>query len=161
MTRRVLTQEEMQETKCLKKIWEAKKNKLHLTQEKAAKAFGYANQTAVSQYLNGRIALNLETVMRFCALLDCNIEEVSPRFYKMLPKQIVTPRIEVSNLDELEFVIAKNNVMQPTILTGDMMVIDRGDLSGKPVSLPTGRVVAVFVAESNSTKLNIAVDNYE
>ena len=64
------TKEQSQDTDRLKKIWDEKAPLLALTQAKAAKKFGFANPSAVSQYLNGRIPLNMkmadETWRREC-----------------------------------------------------------------------------------------------
>jgi len=147
VSRRDLTAEERAERERLRELWDAKKDELHLTQVKAAKALGFSNQTAISQYLNGRIPLNFEAVVKFCKLLKVDVADVSDRFSKMIPSEsALATRITVSDLDSLEFVRAMNDVMSPSVRKGDLMIIDKGDLSGSGLSLPTGRIVAVLTA---------------
>lgn len=50
-----------------------------LTQEKIADACEWSGQSTVSQYLNGKIPLNLPALMKFATILDFSLEEVSPR----------------------------------------------------------------------------------
>jgi transcriptional regulator with XRE-family HTH domain len=50
-----------------------------LTQLDVSKAFGFANQSAVSQYLNARIPLNLETAAKFSKILNVSLTDISPR----------------------------------------------------------------------------------
>ncbi|MCO4022097.1 helix-turn-helix transcriptional regulator [Pseudomonas aeruginosa] len=50
-----------------------------LTQDKIADHFNWSGQSAVSQYLNGRIPLNLTALMGFASLLKFRPSDVSPR----------------------------------------------------------------------------------
>lgn len=68
----------------LKAIWEAKRDALGLTQEKAAEALGFSTQGAVSQYLNGRTALNTDTTLKFAALLQVPPEDINPELKVLL-----------------------------------------------------------------------------
>ncbi|WP_265498458.1 LexA family transcriptional regulator [Providencia rustigianii] len=68
----------------LKTIWEAKRDALGLTQEKAAEALGFSTQGAVSQYLNGRTALNTDTTLKFAALLQVPPEDINPELKALL-----------------------------------------------------------------------------
>ncbi len=68
----------------LKRIWEAKRDTLGLTQEKAAEALGFSTQGAVSQYLNGRTALNTDTTLKFAALLQVLPEDINPELKVLL-----------------------------------------------------------------------------
>ncbi|MDH0356202.1 helix-turn-helix transcriptional regulator [Morganella sp. GD04133] len=68
----------------LRAIWEAKRESLGLTQEKAADALGFNTQAAVSQYLNARTALNTDTVLKFSALLQVQPEEINPEIGPLL-----------------------------------------------------------------------------
>lgn len=77
--RRLLTGEELQDAERLKKIWEEKSRTLNLTQLAVSKAFGFANQSAVSQYLNARIPLNMETAAKFSKILNVALTDISPR----------------------------------------------------------------------------------
>lgn len=72
--------------KALYAEWKA--NDRSHTQAYAAKHMGIT-QSAVSQYLLGRIALNLETLLKFTTLFGCRPEEISPSladaFYRSYP----------------------------------------------------------------------------
>ena len=77
-TRRELTSDELADTKRLQKLWKANAPQLGITQAKASQMFGFANQSAISQYLNGRIPLNMETTTRFASLLKVPLSDISP-----------------------------------------------------------------------------------
>lgn len=77
--KRELTEEERQECARLKALYLQWKASTGRTQEQAAEALGFKTQGAVSQYLNGRLALNLEACVKFAAMLGCQVEEISPR----------------------------------------------------------------------------------
>ena len=79
-TRRDLTQDELADTQRLKEVWQNNAGKLGLTQAKASQAFGFANQSAISQYLNGRIPLNMQTATRFANLLKVPLGTISPNY---------------------------------------------------------------------------------
>lgn len=74
----------MQIASRLKAIWERKKAELSLTQEKAAGMLGFNTQGAVSQYLNGRVPLNVENTLKFSALLGVEPEEINPDLADLL-----------------------------------------------------------------------------
>ena len=80
--RRDLTVEEQADAQRLRKVWEEKSASLNLTQLSVSKSFGFANQSAVSQYLNARIPLNLETAAKFSKVLGVPLEDISPRHAK-------------------------------------------------------------------------------
>lgn len=81
-SRRELTAEEKSAASALRNLWETRRLKLGLTQEKAAFELGWKQQSAVSQYLNGQIPLNLETVLKFAKLLEVDPEMIYPRLVK-------------------------------------------------------------------------------
>lgn len=78
---RNITYQDRQNARRLRKLWEDKKDSLHLTQVKATKALGI-NQSAVSQYLNGYIALNTDIALKFAALLQVDPEVIKPDLKK-------------------------------------------------------------------------------
>lgn len=82
--RRTLTIEELEEARRLKKIWQSKKDDLHLTQVKAAKELGFSSQAAVSQYLNAKVPLPATVIARFAKLLQVPVSEISVRVSDML-----------------------------------------------------------------------------
>lgn len=69
-----------EEARLLKiKYQERKKKDPTLNQEKIADWCGWAGQSVVSQYLNGKIALNLSALIKFASILDFDPSEISPR----------------------------------------------------------------------------------
>lgn len=69
----------------LKAIYQArKKTSPSLTQAAIAEQAGWTGQSVVSQYLNGRIPLNLTALIRFANILEFEPAEVSPRLAKEL-----------------------------------------------------------------------------
>ena len=83
--RRELTSEEQAECARLKAVFEkrqkeAKDQGSRLTQESLGNAIGWrSGQSAVNQYLNGKVPLNLEALLKFATELRFAPEEVSPR----------------------------------------------------------------------------------
>lgn len=65
--------------KALFRLWQARRATKHepWSQEHAADQLGIG-QSAMNQYLNGRIPLNLPVAVRFARLLGVGIEEFSP-----------------------------------------------------------------------------------
>lgn len=84
-TRRKLSAEERADAARLKAIWDLKKRPLSLTQEKVSELMGWSTQSSFSQYLNGRIALNLAAVVGLAKILEVSPEQISPRLAKILP----------------------------------------------------------------------------
>lgn len=84
MTRRALTQEELEDAKRLKKIWNDRKDRLMLSQVKVAEQMGFSSQAAVSQYLNAKLPLNMSAVAKFAQVLRANVDDISPRYARMV-----------------------------------------------------------------------------
>jgi transcriptional regulator with XRE-family HTH domain len=84
MPNRDLNYEEKEDAKRLKGIWQDKKEKLNLSQVKAAQELGYSSQGAISQYLNGKVALNMQAVAKFAKLLKVGVGDISPRYASMV-----------------------------------------------------------------------------
>ncbi|CAB5220223.1 HTH_XRE domain containing protein [uncultured Caudovirales phage] len=78
--RRALTQEEVQDTQRLQAVWDTVAMTRKITQKEASVAFGFKNQSAISQYLKGRIPLNMQTAAKFSQYLQVPLTEISPRF---------------------------------------------------------------------------------
>lgn len=75
---RNLTQADLDAAERLLKIWNARKRgRPGLTQENVAGDLGMT-QGAVSQYLNGKIALGPVATLRFAKLLECNPLDIRP-----------------------------------------------------------------------------------
>lgn len=69
-----------EEGKALRAIYEAKKKKLNLTQERIAReGLGEASQSAVSHYMRGSRALTIPTARTFAKFLEVEISTFSPR----------------------------------------------------------------------------------
>lgn len=70
----------MEEARLLKlKYLAAKRANPGLNQEKVADLCGWAGQSVVSQYINGKIALNVSALLKFAHVLQFDPHEVSPR----------------------------------------------------------------------------------
>jgi len=77
----------------LKKIWNKKKQEWRqkgkkLTQERAAEQLGFETQGAISQYLNGKVALNDSTILKFSKFLGCNPGQIKPELDSFINKDI-------------------------------------------------------------------------
>jgi len=77
MTQRIITDADKDAAKRLRAIWESKKQELKLTQLAVANEIG-TSQSAISQYLNGTIALNTDAVIVFAKLLQCEPKDIRP-----------------------------------------------------------------------------------
>lgn len=143
-SRRQLDKIETQEQVTLRNLWDSRKAELNLTQADAAKKMGFTNQTAISQYLNGNIPLNMETVAKFASLLGVSVKDISPRFAQMLPTPSRVIAIKIKDVDALKFVNVNNNSLAPHAIAGDMLAVDTSDFSTGEIPYPCGKVVAVF-----------------
>lgn len=72
-----LSPEQRADAARLKAIYIAKKRELHLTQESLAAACGWESQGTVSQYLNGRIPLNVDAAVKFARHLGVSVSDFS------------------------------------------------------------------------------------
>lgn len=78
--RREFTAREKSAQQNLFRIWSEKKEELGLTQESAASEMGFKTQGAVNQYLNGKIPLNTDAVLKFAMLLRCAPKDIDKEF---------------------------------------------------------------------------------
>lgn len=81
-----LTNEQKADAARLKAIYQSKKAKLGLTQISLAAECGWESQGTVSQYLNGKIPLNLEAALKFSKHLQSEVSEFSPSLANALPR---------------------------------------------------------------------------
>lgn len=97
--RRELTEAEVQTAERLRKIWTSKKHELNLTQESLGLACGWSGQTAVSQFLNAYVPLNVDAVLRLSKALKVHPAEIMPDISALLPDQahLVQP---IPNVEE-------------------------------------------------------------
>ena len=156
--RRVLTEEEWQDTNRLKKIWEAKAKPLGLTQAKASKEFGFANQSAVSQYLNGHIPLNMKMAAKFAKLLEVDPMLICPNMNWTHNGSKATV-ISVTDCAKLEFTVAVNDSLAPIVMKGDMMVVDSSDPSHDGIPTPMGKIIAIFRSKEDEKTLPLQLIN--
>lgn len=80
----------------LRRIWNAKKGELRLTQERAAAVFG-RTQSLISAYLVGRAALGPVAVLKFAHLLQVKPTDIRPDFaFSLVPGDIPQDVIELA-----------------------------------------------------------------
>lgn len=73
----------------LKAIYqERKRSDASLNQERIADLCGWAGQSVVSQYMNGKIGLNLSALLKFAGVLSFDPREVSPRLAEAITYSI-------------------------------------------------------------------------
>lgn len=72
----IVTEEHLEEARKLKAIWA---RTAHPPQAEFGELFGIGNQSAVSQFLNGKTPLSLEAAAGFAKGLGCQIADFSPR----------------------------------------------------------------------------------
>lgn len=95
---RELTEQETKAAKILKQAWLQKKSQhKDLSQEKLAEKLGLT-QAGVSHYLNGRRAIGLELLMKFCSELDVDILDVYPDILMKNKVQDTAQALEFLNL---------------------------------------------------------------
>ncbi len=80
----IVTDKDIQIAERLRRIWDAKRAQLSLSQEKAAEILGFKTQGAVSQFLNAKVPLNTENTLKFAALLEVPAEEINPALTDLL-----------------------------------------------------------------------------
>lgn len=78
MAKRKLKTWQIEDAARLKRIYNERKRELVLTHERIAAIAGWETQSAVSQYLNAGIPLNLSALMKFASILQVNPHEISP-----------------------------------------------------------------------------------
>lgn len=83
--RRPLSHDQVSDAKRLNALWLRQKRALGLTQEQVAADCGWNTQAAFSQYLLGRIPLNLEAALKIAAALQVEVFDISPRLAMLLP----------------------------------------------------------------------------
>jgi transcriptional regulator with XRE-family HTH domain len=83
--RRPLTDVELADVKRLQREWNRRRHALGLTQEEVATLCGWSTQGAFSQYLRGRIPLNLRAAIQIARVLQVDVAEISPQLAEQLP----------------------------------------------------------------------------
>jgi transcriptional regulator with XRE-family HTH domain len=82
--RRELTDTEKEAAKRLMRLFTAYKKAQNLTQTKLANRIGMS-QSAVGQYLNGEIPLNLPALISFSQEFGCTIQDIDPTCPHIIP----------------------------------------------------------------------------
>lgn len=83
-----LSTEQKNDAQRLKTAWNAfKKSRIDASQEKLAAECGWKTQGTVSQYILGKIPLNLPALIKFSKALEVKPEEISPTLAAQLPKE--------------------------------------------------------------------------
>lgn len=75
---RTLSTQETHWQQNLKRIWLEKKTTLKLTQESASAAAGWKTQSAFNQFLNGKLALNTDAIVRLARVLQVKPADINP-----------------------------------------------------------------------------------
>lgn len=75
---RILSPQETHWQQNLKRIWLEKKSTLKLTQESASAAAGWKTQSAFNQFLNGKLALNTDAIVRLARVLQVRPADINP-----------------------------------------------------------------------------------
>lgn len=84
MPAKPLTAEQKSDARRLKQVYQARKRELGLTQDILADRCGWKAQSAVSQYLNGKIPLGLDAALIFARELQCSVSDISPSLSQKL-----------------------------------------------------------------------------
>ena len=161
MTQRIITDADKDAAKRLRAIWESKKQELKLTQVTVADEIG-TSQSAISQYLNGTIALNTDAVLVFAKLLQCRPEDIRPilgrklKINRRIPVirsstgAVLNKHIEAKYFgDTPQAVLVDEMSYSPRIKQGEYVIIDpTGDIiSGTEILMETidsGFVIRTF-----------------
>lgn len=77
-----LTPEQKADAERLRQAFLAKKDKTGLTQIELAEKCGWETQSSVSQYLRGKIPLNIDALTMMCLHIDADPAAISPTLVK-------------------------------------------------------------------------------
>ena len=161
MTQRIITDADRDAAKRLRAIWESKKQELKLTQIAVADEIG-TSQSAISQYLNGTIALNTDAVIVFAKLLQCEPKDICPvlgsklKINRRIPVTrsstgaVLNKHIDAKYIgDTPQAVLVDEMSYYPRIKQGEYVIIDpTGDIiSGTEILMETidsGFVIRTF-----------------
>ena len=73
----------------LRDLWNVKRKELEITQSDVAQVLHIKTESSISHYLNGRIPLNLETIIGFSLIMGVAVSEISPTSAKLLEKIVI------------------------------------------------------------------------
>jgi len=100
----IVTEEHRKEAAALKAIWDSTP---HPGQFEFGEQYGIGNQSAVSQFLNGKTPLSLEAAAGFSAGLGCNISDFSPRLAELASRVAVAQRLD-EDADRSHFIATQS-----------------------------------------------------
>lgn len=83
-----LSEDQLAAAARLRRIWDEKRGALGLTQDRAAQKLGFETQSAVSQYLNAVVPLNVEAVLKFAVLLEVRPRDIDPKAAQLAEEAI-------------------------------------------------------------------------
>ena len=110
----------------MRKLYDRKAGEMGTSQAQIAEEFGFANASAVSQYLCGRIPLNLNAATKFANFFNVPLRTISPRH----AETVVTPTEQGSILAALGVtpdceVIPATDQARKVLGDFDHLVVDR------------------------------------
>lgn len=145
-----LSQEQLADAARLKNVWLAyKKSHPGASQEKLAFECGWKTQGAVTQYMNGKIPLNISALLKFSAALHASPDSISPSLAKQLQQaQLAQPMPELAarlaSADE-----ATRKLVEIALLENDESALSQ--LSPSLVAMVRG-VKAVIAAQGSQAE---------
>ena len=150
----------MEEARLLKlKYQAAKRANPGLNQEKVADLCGWSGQSVVSQYINGKIALNLSALLKFAHVLQFEPNEVSPRLTDAHPHHITPKALPEKPSSNLAFLSEQEHhrafQIDPIDIWDDSTPLDPDEVElpfFKEVELSAGQGSAVML-ETTGRKL--------
>lgn len=146
------------EAKRLKDIYLAKKREdRSLTQDKIADLCGWSGQSVVSQYLNGKIPLNINALSMFSNILGFSYEDVSPRLARIIKIPVLSDKSStgLEDLDQAHVLTGKARPLIPIEEWDDKTPLDPDEIElpfFKEVELSAGKGSEVML-ETNGRKL--------
>lgn len=121
-----------------------------VSQERFAALHEMGGQAVVWQYLNGKIALNLQAAAKFARGLNCAVEEFSPRLAALLPSagakpEDLPPRVElIVELVKLLTPEQQGELLPALRATVDANRITQSKLQKKLKTVGNSRIEDVF-----------------
>lgn len=115
VTKRNLTPAEVEAAARLRRLWNQKKSELHLTQEKVAHLCGWGTQGTFSHYLQARIPLNTDAILKLAKVLQVRPEDIMPEITDLLAPFL--PPVSESMLGLVQAVESLPEPLQAAIRT--------------------------------------------
>ena len=123
-----LTPEQKEDAKRLQDALAHYKSEVNpkITQQEIADACGWETQGAVSQFINGKIKLNLTALLRFSNFFGVSPESISPTLSKEINKELNddSDYVVSNSLHKNRYnILGKNTVIEFTSLSGTVRLI--------------------------------------